>query len=50
MQVRAFIMPDQVALMLSAADRLSDGSRVCVGACVCFCTRAVFHVCLKIDM
>lgn len=28
MQVRAFIMPDQVALMLSAADWLSDRPRV----------------------
>lgn len=39
MQVRAFIMPDRVALMLSAADWLSDKAASCV-----------FHVCFTIDM
>lgn len=34
MQVRAFIMPDQVALMLSAADWLSDRPRVSLVVCV----------------
>lgn len=47
MQVRAFIMPDQVALMLSAADRLSDGSRVCVGACVCVFARGLYFMCVS---
>lgn len=38
MQVRAFIKPDQVALMLSAADWLSD--RLCVCRRVRYCAFA----------
>lgn len=48
MQVRVFIKPDQVALMLSAGDWLSDS--VFVGVCVCVCTAAEFLLHSAIDM
>lgn len=41
MQVRFFIKPDQVALMFSAGDWLSDRMRVCLHSAAC--TLFAFH-------
>ncbi len=54
MQVRAFIKPDQVSLMLSAGDWLSDRLQsvfggVCVYVCVCL-NAGKLHVHVIIDI